>query len=153
MRKEEVSLSVIRAELTKATKELHRIQRESVDIRYACYEDLLARYLNDKNPASHQESLRKARIVENTLKAEKYCQMFRKIRKSVKPFETGSGLHQINVPQFNECADIPDDSHLCLETHPAENIVWETILDPHAIEGYLLKLHFKPRHHLRADMV
>ena len=91
---EPVSLGVIRASLNLATKDMRKIQSESIDIRYQFYEDLLAQYQNDTNPETRAGSLKKAKIVENTIRAEQCRSMFRHIRNATNPTDVSSGFNR-----------------------------------------------------------
>jgi hypothetical protein len=134
-----VSLGVIRNSLNQATKAMRKIQSESTDLRYQFYEDLLTQYLNDTNPETRPDSLKKAKIVENTIRSEQCRSMFRHIRNATNPIDISSGLQQVNVPKPRESATIPTDSHAVLRETPSHDIVWETILEPTAIEDHLIR--------------
>ena len=145
------SIAEIRCKLNQATQELRRVQSESVDLRYQFYEDLLAKYLNDNDPITRPTSITRAKIVQNTIKAEQSRQMFRNIRNATTATITGSGLQQVNVPRPRQQTDIPEDAYITLQTHAGSgDIEWETILNPADIETHLLRYN---RHSFRAASV
>jgi sugar diacid utilization regulator len=67
---QDLPLDKLRTELNQSTKALRQTQSESVDLRFQFYEDLLAIYKNDTNPTTQAVSMTKAKIVENTIRAE-----------------------------------------------------------------------------------
>jgi hypothetical protein len=117
-----VPLDEIRAALNRATKTMRQIQSMSIDFRYQFYEDLLSQYLNDTNPETRPNSLTKAKIVENTIRAEQCRNMFRHIRNATKPADISSGLQQVNVPRPREPMSITTDCHAVLRETPAHDI-------------------------------
>jgi hypothetical protein len=134
-----LTIGQIRSELNQATKNLRQMQGASVELRHQFYEDLLAGYLNDTNPTTRRTSLAKAKILENTIRAEQCRQMFRNIRYAVKPMTATSGLQQIRVPRARQDpVGTSNDFHAVLRDNANHEIEWETILDPIEIEAHLL---------------
>ena len=65
--------------------------------------------------------------------------MFRHIRHATNPTNISSGIQQVNVPRPRESVTIPHYSHTVLQETSLQDIVWETILEPSAIEEHLLR--------------
>jgi hypothetical protein len=93
---EELEISVLRNNWKQAKTALKKLQRDSRELRYQTYQDLLESYEYDlKNP----ESARRARIVKSTIRTEKCREMYRQIRLSVKPLqENAGGIKSILLP-------------------------------------------------------
>lgn len=89
-------ISEIHKQLKHSKTELKRCQKASTSLRHQSYHDLLATYLND-NSSTRKESERRAKIVQNTIKAEQCRAMFSNIRSTVKPSATGS-LNRLLAP-------------------------------------------------------
>ena len=107
-------------------------------MRTKCYDDLLDQYENDLNPLTQKESKRKAKIVRPTIDGEVTRTKFRDIRRVVKP-QTVSSLSKILVPRISDGTNhAPDDIHHLLQETPAEELIWETIVERHQIERHLL---------------
>ena len=139
-RNEQLSITDIRKHLNKAEKTLSLHQKDSVALRYRSYIDLLSTYESDTNPATKSESLRKAKIVRNTIRSEQCRTMFRNLRNVVKPSEV-SGITKIQVPRHRDSTEIPADIQSFLAETAEEDIVWDTILDKESINANLLRFN------------
>ncbi|KAI2497152.1 hypothetical protein MHU86_17355 [Fragilaria crotonensis] len=93
-----LSIDQIRLSLNRANREFRRIQKQSVPLRLHTYQELLETYQEDTNPATKEESRRKAKIVQTTITGESIRHVFGNIRKIVRPSEQ-SGLSKVIVPQ------------------------------------------------------
>ena len=107
-------------------------------MRRKCYEDLLESYTEDSNPATIQESRRKAKIVRHTMDGEVIRTKFRNIRRVVKPTALSS-LSRVLIPRQRDPTDphSPDDLYTLLQSRDADDIVWETIAERDKIERHL----------------
>lgn len=139
-------LSEIHKQLKLAQQNLKTSQNRSLDLRYRCYTDLLATYINDRDPSTQKESERKAKVVTNTIKSEQCRSMYANIRATVKPSSAGS-LSRLLVPHHKQDKDIPHNFQDFLATTPADDIQWDSILDQASIERNLLRFN---REHFRA---
>ena len=146
---EQLTKEAVTTHLNAAGKHLKKIQKDSVELRYKCYLDLLAVYANDKNGATKKESERKYKIVKNTIAAEECRTMYSNIRNTVKPSEH-SGLHRLLVPRHATATEPPTDFQKFLETTNEEDIMWDSILDKTSIDTNLLKFN---RNHFRAASI
>jgi DNA-directed RNA polymerase specialized sigma subunit len=88
----------VKEHLNASKKSLHQCQNESEDLRFRSYLDLLKTYVNDRNPDTREESHRRAKIVQNTIRSERSRAMHRNIKQVVKP-ETYGGLSKLMVPR------------------------------------------------------
>ena len=88
---EQLSVDRIRSEFNKASTAIRRCQKSATPMRMKCFEALLDNYEDDLNPATKEESRRKANIVRNTIDGEVVRKKFRDIRRVVKP-STASSL-------------------------------------------------------------
>lgn len=111
-------------------------------MRLKCYEDLIVMYETDNNPATMTVSRNKARIVWRTIDGETVRNIFREIRRTVKPF-TASSLSKILVPLGSSTFDQQDDEassayHILRNRDPSE-LLWDTVIDRSQMESHLLK--------------
>ena len=139
-------LSEIKSQLLLAKDNLKTSQKESLELRYRSYTDLLATYENDTNPSTQRESTRRARIVNNTIKSEQSRAMFANIRNTVKPPNTG-GLSRLLIPRSRHSTDPPENFQTFLKETTPEDIQWDSILDKTTIDSNLLRFN---REHSRA---
>ena len=71
LRKQSFTEEELKAHLKNTAKtSLKECQKDLVDVRFRHYLDLLAGYENDKDPNTKEESERKAKIVQNTVRSE-----------------------------------------------------------------------------------
>ena len=134
-----LTIDVIRSEFNKATKSFRECQKNSESVRTKCYDDLLDQYENDLNPSTQQDSKRKAKIVRATIDGEVTRTKFRDIRRVVKP-TTVSSLSKILVPRLSDGSNhAPDEIYHLLQETPAEELLWETIVERDQIERHLLE--------------
>ncbi|KAI2496031.1 hypothetical protein MHU86_18504 [Fragilaria crotonensis] len=132
----------IRKQLNQAKKHLRKLQKTSTQSRVKCYEELLDAYEPDANPATKQESQRRAKIVSRTIKTEAIKSMYQKIRQTVKPSDH-SGLAQLQIPRdptYGITID-PGQVHTVLEHTPSDQLVWDTIINREDIERHLLSFN------------
>lgn len=123
-----------------AKKSLRTIQRTALETRYQSYQALLNQYEMDANPDTRKESNRRAKVIRNTISAEKCRAMFNHIRKYSKPTEPHTGLAQLLVPsRLGEHPKPQLNIQNILETTPPTDIFWETVIDRAEIEEYLLR--------------
>ena len=134
-------LSEIQHQLKHAKQALKSSQRNSLDLRFRCYTDMLAVYEADTNPSSKRESTRKAKIVLNTIKAEQSRTMYTNIRNTVKPNNTNGSLAHLLVPHHTTSPDFPDNFQEFLASTDKENIQWDSILDKNSINRNLLRFN------------
>jgi hypothetical protein len=146
---ENLTIDIITTHLNSAGKHLKKCQKDSVELRYKCYIDLLAVYSNVTNPESKNESERKYKIVKNRIASEECRNMFSNIRHTVEPSEH-SGLHRLLVPRRVNETDPPLNFQHLLETTNEEDIKWNSILDRETIDTNLLKFN---RNHFRAALI
>ena len=90
LRQRQLTITEAKSHLNTAKKHLQTCQKDSVDIRLRSYLDLMAGYVNDKDPSTKDESARKATIVHNTIRSERSRAMHQNIRQVVKPETRGS---------------------------------------------------------------
>ncbi|KAI2499411.1 hypothetical protein MHU86_15056 [Fragilaria crotonensis] len=132
----------VQTHLNSAQKHLRECQRRAGDIRFKSYLDLLATYVNDGDTHTQKDSLRKAKIVQNTIKSERTKVMYANIRRVVKPEQHG-GLNRVLVPRHRRHtesnAELPADYQHFLATTDPEDIIWDTLLDKASIEENLLR--------------
>ena len=133
-----LTTDTIRTNLTAATRKFRKVQNESKDLRERSYQGLLAHYDADTS-ASKSESRRKAKIVHRTLRSESSRRLFSAIRQIVNPSEY-SPLAHIQVPRVigNSGITPPEQVANILQTSPAENMVWDTVITQSEIEAHLL---------------
>ena len=139
-------LSEIQKQLKNAKQALTTSQKNSTDLRFRCYTDMLAVYENDTNPSSRRESERKAKIVINTIKSEQSRAMYANIRSTVKPSTNGSLTHLLVLHHKTSTA-LPDNFQDFLANTDEEDIQWDSILDQDSINSNLLRFN---REHFRA---
>ena len=65
-----LTLDQVTTNLNSAATHLRKCQKNSIDIRYSSYVDLLAKYETDTNSETMKQSKRKAGIVRNTIRSE-----------------------------------------------------------------------------------
>ena len=101
LRQTPLSVVALTAHWKKAKQELKKLQKESRDLRYRSYKEILEAYECDiYNP----ESARRAKIIKSTIRTEKCREMYRKIRLSVKslPEQSGGINRHTNSPDRKE---------------------------------------------------
>jgi hypothetical protein len=137
----------ILSRLKSASLALRTIQKQSKQLRYQTYYDLLAKYTSDTNPDTVKESNRRAKIVTNTIKAEKCRALFAHLRFYMKPHflpTISKGLSSLRIPVLHQptMPHLTNDGaqiyHMLQRFEPAE-ISWTTISDPTTIERHLLQ--------------
>jgi hypothetical protein len=139
-----ITIDQARNGLTKATKELKRLQKTASGMRFLAYQDLLATYATDLDPVTRPKSNRKAKIVKRTIRTERIRRMFRNIKLTIQRGPISQyGISQIKVPKIPVVPDAslpgPDQFQSYISTANPNDIVWDTILDQATIEDYLLK--------------
>ena len=77
-----VTCNKVRHHLNRASKELKRVQKNSEALHLASYYDLRTKYEADDNPATINNSQRKASIVTRTVQGENIRNMSQKFDKS-----------------------------------------------------------------------
>ena len=126
-----------------AKQALKKLQKESRELRYRCYNELLEAYEYDSyNP----ESKRKAKIVKSTIRTEKCREMYRQIRLSVKPIEENAGgIKSILLPapasRATEDQTNPihlNDTYKWLAANPGGPARWQMEIDRTSVERHLL---------------
>jgi hypothetical protein len=132
------SLEDIKSSLKVAETNMRKCQKDSIDLRFRSYIDLLATYENDTNPNTKSESKRKAKIVRNTLKSERNRAMYRNIRTVVKPSPHG-GLSKLLLPRHRDSHIYPENFQELLNNTEETDIIWDTVLDKDTINSNLLK--------------
>ena len=130
-------------QLKQAIRHLKKCQQESRELRHRTYQELLIRYENDNDPSTQLESIRRAKIVRNTMRAEDIRANFRDIRLAAKPFQTQQGgLKSLMIPSLPQSNSLSDreryNTYDYLINTPETDVRWETILDREEIERYLL---------------
>jgi hypothetical protein len=75
LKEKELSIEDTRMHLKEATATLKRRQQDSVALRFRSCMDLLSVYENDTDPGTKKESIRRAKIVQNTIRSEQYREM------------------------------------------------------------------------------
>jgi hypothetical protein len=140
-----LTLTEIRINLNKATKDLHAIQKGATEMRFKTYQDLLAKYTADNDPETRPDSNRKAKIVKRTIRTERIRTMFRNIRSTIKNIipSQQSGITQIKVPRIDRSGTSPDPNPDEFQDYisktSSNDIIWDTVLDQRSIETYLLR--------------
>jgi hypothetical protein len=130
------------AKLKQARTDLRNKQKEAQELRYRCYQDLLATYSADNDPDTQKDSLRKAKIVTNTIRHERCRAMFQKIRNAVRQQgQRLQGLTTILVPsQIGSLMTTTTDTniHKLLLTTSKDQLTWTPIINPTELERFLL---------------
>ena len=137
-RNDHISEEDIKSNLKAAETHMRKCQKDSIDLRFRSYVDLLATYDTDNNPATKPESNRKAKIVRNTLKSERCRAMYRNIRTVVKPSSHG-GLSKLLLPRHKDSETYPSNFQELLKNTEDADIIWDTVLDKDTINANLLK--------------
>jgi hypothetical protein len=123
-----------KTKLKQARADLRNKQKEAQELRYRCYQDLLATYSADNDPDTQKESLRRAKIVTNTLRHERCRAMFQKIRNAVRQQgQRRQGITTILVPsQIGSLMPTTTDTdiHQLLSTTSKDQLTWTPIIDP-----------------------
>jgi hypothetical protein len=127
-----------------ASADLRAIQKRATQLRYQSYYDLLAKYKSDTDPATNYDSQRKAKIVQNTIKAEKCRAMFANLRFFMKPHAAKSkGITNLIIPTSTPSAanEFTSTSNTYDVIHHSDNneINWTTISEKETIEDHLLQ--------------
>jgi hypothetical protein len=137
---QQLTTSEIRKHLNTATRTLKTAQMKATENRFKTYQDLLATYQNDQDPATRPESNRKAK---RTIRTEKIRNMFSNIRNTVKgilPQQTG--INQLKIPVMPTTGNPREHTAADFQEYIAQanphDIEWDTILDQEAIEKHLL---------------
>ena len=138
LRQSLLPLEQITSHLNAAAKHLKLCQKNSTDLRFRSYTDLLATYETDSNLTTKKLSEKKAAIVRRTIRSEQCRLMYRNIRSIVKPTET-CGLPKLMLPRQKEISEYPTDFQQFLSTTDPDDIVWDTVLDKETIESNLLR--------------
>ena len=131
---EPLSIEYIREQLNRANRNFRRLQKESTPLRLQTYQDLLATYEDDDDPAKKAESHRKAKIVRNTLAGEGSRHIFHNLRQVLKP-SASSSLSKVYVPH------VPDGDksiYRTLQDESPDDILWETVVDRAELERHIL---------------
>ena len=139
---EVLPIEEIRIHFNAATKALTKCQDNAEGHRIQNQYDLLAQYESDKDPATKEESNRKAVIVRRNIQGEETRGFFNNINNVVKPRASG-GVQKLLVPRHKSANAPPDDIHALLRDTPEKDLVWEHIADADAMEKYLLKYNHK----------
>ena len=114
-------ISEIHSQLKLAKTNLTTSQSQSTDLRYRCYNDLLATYADDTDPSTQKESERRAKIVTNTIKSEQCRSMNVNIRSTVKP-GCMSSLSRLLVPHTRHETALPHNFQEFLASTSADDI-------------------------------
>lgn len=93
-----LTLDQVTTNLNSAATHLRKCQKNSIDIRFSSYVDLLAKYETDTNSETMKQSKHKAGIVRNTIRSEQCRTMYSNIRQVVKP-NLNSGFQDTNTAQ------------------------------------------------------
>ena len=141
-----LSLRDIREHYNRAHRVFRRCQKSSIPLRMKCYQDLLETYEDDEHPDTRQESLRKAKIVKQTIASEVCRGKFRTLRQVINPSER-SGLTKLMVPQLLDTSHDEAAIYNLLQHSDPESLIWETVINRDDIERQLL--HYN-RHSFRA---
>jgi hypothetical protein len=129
----------VTSNLNEAATHLRTCQKNSIELRFQSYADLLATYENDRNPDTKKKSERNACIVRKTIRSEQSRTMFQNIRSVVKPTETSS-LNKLMLPRHKDTpATYPKDFQSFLQNTDPDDIIWDTVLDQATIESNLLR--------------
>jgi hypothetical protein len=114
------------------------IQRKALPLRLRTNEELLEKYQDDVDPQTKDESMRKAKILRNTIEGECIRQVFGNLRKVVKPSETSS-LSQLMVPANTALDSELRSSYRITQETSNDEILWETVVDRNDIDHHLLQ--------------
>ena len=136
---EALTTEQVREQFNRSNRHFRKCQRQATSLRQQTYYDLLASYEDDYNPNTKTNSLRKARIVRNTISGECTRSKFANIRRVVKPTVT-SALTKVLIPAASEQFNSESDSvyhHLQSNTEH-DSMLWETIVDRSEIERHIL---------------
>jgi hypothetical protein len=133
-----LTTSAVKAHLLAAGKHLKTCQRNSSELRFSSYIDLLAVYDNDTNPDTHKESNRRAKVVRTTIRSEQCRSMYQSIKRVVKP-ETFGGINRILAPRHRQAQEPTTNVPTLLATVAEEDIIWDSLLDRETIERNLLR--------------
>jgi hypothetical protein len=136
---EQLSAERIRKEFNKASEAFRRCQIAATPMRMKSYEALLEKYSDDFNPATIDESRRKAKIVRNTIDGEVLRSKFRDIRRIMKP-TSSSSLSKLLIPRTKE-QEVPpasEDIYQFLQDTDPQDLIWETVVERDQIERHLL---------------
>ena len=131
----------IRRRLNRASADFSKCQKDATPNRLKCYDDLLATYADDTNPATKSESSRKAKIVRRTIDGETLRSKFQHIRRVVRP-SSHSSLSKILIPRSRNQQEGPttqDDAYHLLQNTDPNDLIWETVVDRDEMEQHLLK--------------
>lgn len=134
-----LTLDQVREHFNRSNRAFRKCQRQATSLRHQIYYDLLVTYEDDNDPNTKQDSIRKARIVRDTLAGEYTCSTFSNIRRVVKPTTTSS-LSKEMIPAASENFDPESDSvyqHLQSNTQH-ETMMWETIVERPELERHIL---------------
>ena len=139
---EALTLGQVREYFNRANRHFRKCQRQATSLPHQAYHDLLALYEDDNDPNTKQDSIRKVRIVSNTLAGECTRSTFANIRRVVKPTTTSS-LSKVMIPGASETFDPATDSvyqHLQSNTHQ-DTMMWETIVERPELERHILNFN------------
>jgi hypothetical protein len=134
-----LTLDQVREHFNRANRVFRKCQRQATSLRHQTYYDLLALYEDDTDPSTKTESIRKARIVRNTLAGECTRSTFANLRRVVKPTTT-SPLSKVMIPGASAHFDPDTDSvyqHLQANTQH-DTMMWETIVERPELERHIL---------------
>jgi hypothetical protein len=138
LRDSTMTLDQVISQLDVAAKHLKKCQKNSTDLRFSSYIDLLAMYKNDKDPTTRKKSSKNAAIVRNTIRSEQSRSMHWNIRTVIKPNEM-NGLNKLMLPRKKDTTNYPHDFQQLLATTGPSDIVWDTVLDKETIESNILR--------------
>jgi hypothetical protein len=121
-----------------AAQQYRQLSTQAQSLRELSLQDLLQRYLSDEDPTTHEESRRRAKIVERTMRTESLQAYFKEIGNQTKTHQSGS-VTKLLIPHHK-------DPQVDQQYHPEEvftkfspsDIVWEHVLDKETIERELL---------------
>jgi hypothetical protein len=128
-----------------AKQALREAQVTSKELRFRSYSDLLSHYEDDNDPSTRPESLRRAKIIKNTMRTEDIRATFRKIKSASTPWNTyQGGLCSVMIPVTPEHDNQPNppDTTQCyqlIHSSPPIDYQWQTIIDRNDIKHHLLK--------------
>ena len=128
----------IRQQLTASNNSFRALQKRSIPLRLRTNQELLETYQDDYNPSTKVESLRKARILRNTIDGESIRRVFGNLRSIVKPSES-SNLAKLQVPSTTDLDSTSLSSYRITQDTPLEDILWETVIDRTEIDRHLLQ--------------
>ena len=136
---EPLSIDTIRNSFNRASTVFHKCQKDATPTRLKCYDDLLAMYEDDTNPATQKESRRKAKIVRNTIDGETLRNKFNDIRRVVRPSQVSS-LSKILVPRDrgDTGPHSMDETYQLLQGTDPADLIWETVVSREEMEQHLL---------------